>query len=191
MPTFGRDTIRRFANNVAEMKKLAGRDFEDILQVGPTSLFPSPGCSALSYHLIYSALSQYLKVSSLENTITSRWTSYSNLQHGMGLQNSEFTPTRQSICLQRQQRPSQKRCDDSSGKRVKLLLLWNSQKRPEPVDDVQRHSQQRATVVRPKGRQAPIESERNSTLPLTNITHWPIMLTRFDDLDLRITIARR
>ncbi|GJJ11230.1 hypothetical protein Clacol_005462 [Clathrus columnatus] len=32
IPTFGRDIIRRFANNVAEMKKLAARDFEDILQ---------------------------------------------------------------------------------------------------------------------------------------------------------------
>lgn len=33
MPTFGRDTIRRFANNISELKKLAARDFEDILQV--------------------------------------------------------------------------------------------------------------------------------------------------------------
>ncbi|KAK7041857.1 hypothetical protein VNI00_008814 [Paramarasmius palmivorus] len=32
MPTFGTDTIRRFRNNVADMKGLAGRDFEDILQ---------------------------------------------------------------------------------------------------------------------------------------------------------------
>ncbi|KAL1658005.1 hypothetical protein GGF50DRAFT_68113, partial [Schizophyllum commune] len=32
VPTFLRDTIRRFANNIAEMKKLAGRDFEDTLQ---------------------------------------------------------------------------------------------------------------------------------------------------------------
>ncbi|KAG5635206.1 hypothetical protein H0H81_012056 [Sphagnurus paluster] len=31
-PTFGRDTIRRFANNVSEMKKLAAQDFEDLLQ---------------------------------------------------------------------------------------------------------------------------------------------------------------
>jgi hypothetical protein len=30
---FGRFTIRRFHNNVSEMKKLAARDFEDILQV--------------------------------------------------------------------------------------------------------------------------------------------------------------
>ena len=33
IPTFGRDTIRRFANDMSEMKKLAARDFEDILQV--------------------------------------------------------------------------------------------------------------------------------------------------------------
>jgi len=33
IPTFGRFTIRRFHNNVSEMKKLAARDFEDILQV--------------------------------------------------------------------------------------------------------------------------------------------------------------
>lgn len=32
-PTFGRDTIRRFINNVSEMKQLAARDFEDLLQV--------------------------------------------------------------------------------------------------------------------------------------------------------------
>ena len=33
MPSFGRDTIRRFARNVSELKKMAARDFEDILQV--------------------------------------------------------------------------------------------------------------------------------------------------------------
>ncbi|KAJ6490960.1 hypothetical protein C8R45DRAFT_195539 [Mycena sanguinolenta] len=32
IPTFGRSTIRRFHANVSEMKKLAARDFEDILQ---------------------------------------------------------------------------------------------------------------------------------------------------------------
>lgn len=32
VPTFGRDTIRRFVKNTADMKKLAARDFEDILQ---------------------------------------------------------------------------------------------------------------------------------------------------------------
>lgn len=33
IPTFGTGTIRRFSDNVSEMKKLAARDFEDILQV--------------------------------------------------------------------------------------------------------------------------------------------------------------
>ena len=33
MPTFGSSTIRRFATNASEMKKLAACDFEDLLQV--------------------------------------------------------------------------------------------------------------------------------------------------------------
>ncbi len=33
VPTFGRDTIRKFSSNVSEMRKLAARDFEDLLQV--------------------------------------------------------------------------------------------------------------------------------------------------------------
>lgn len=33
MPTFGSSTIRMFSNNASEMKKLAARDFEDLLQV--------------------------------------------------------------------------------------------------------------------------------------------------------------
>jgi len=33
MPTFGRGTIRRFHHNASAMKKLAARDFEDLLQV--------------------------------------------------------------------------------------------------------------------------------------------------------------
>ncbi|KIK32395.1 hypothetical protein CY34DRAFT_101573 [Suillus luteus UH-Slu-Lm8-n1] len=31
-PTFGRDTVRKFALNASEMKKMAARDFEDLLQ---------------------------------------------------------------------------------------------------------------------------------------------------------------
>lgn len=42
VPTFGRSTIRRFHNNVSEMKRLAARDFEDILQVG--LVFSSSDC---------------------------------------------------------------------------------------------------------------------------------------------------
>ncbi|KAJ3556338.1 hypothetical protein NM688_g2089 [Phlebia brevispora] len=40
VPTFGSDTIRRFTNNVSELKKLAARDYEDILQVCIFALNP-------------------------------------------------------------------------------------------------------------------------------------------------------
>ena len=33
VPTFGRDTIRKFRASVSELKKMAARDFEDLLQV--------------------------------------------------------------------------------------------------------------------------------------------------------------
>jgi hypothetical protein len=33
VPTFGRSTIRRFVANASEMKKLAARNYEDLLQV--------------------------------------------------------------------------------------------------------------------------------------------------------------
>ena len=33
VPTFGRDSIRRFVSNVSEMKKLGARDYENLLQV--------------------------------------------------------------------------------------------------------------------------------------------------------------
>jgi hypothetical protein len=39
IPTFGRDTIRKFSNNASGMKKLAARDFEDLLQVMQLSIF--------------------------------------------------------------------------------------------------------------------------------------------------------
>jgi hypothetical protein len=51
VPTFGRDTIRWFSANISELKKLAARDFEDILQVGMPScvngneLMQNPQCA--------------------------------------------------------------------------------------------------------------------------------------------------
>lgn len=46
VPAFGNGVIRTFANNTSEMKRLAARDFEDILQV----------FSALSDYLLPSLL---------------------------------------------------------------------------------------------------------------------------------------
>ena len=39
VPPFGRDTIRKFSNNVSGLKRLAARDFEDLLQVCYLKLF--------------------------------------------------------------------------------------------------------------------------------------------------------
>lgn len=51
VPTFGRGTIRRFGNNVSALKKLAGRDFEDILQVTRTMLSSSHPITQFQPHL--------------------------------------------------------------------------------------------------------------------------------------------
>ncbi|KAJ3752588.1 hypothetical protein EV360DRAFT_54943 [Lentinula raphanica] len=40
VPTFGFDTIRLFANNASEMKRLAARDFEDLLQASSYCSIP-------------------------------------------------------------------------------------------------------------------------------------------------------
>ena len=42
VPTFGGDTIRKFASNTSEMKRMAARDFEDVLQVSSPQNFFGP-----------------------------------------------------------------------------------------------------------------------------------------------------
>lgn len=46
IPTFGISTIRSFANNASDMKKLAARDFENLLQVSSQffSIAEAPSC---------------------------------------------------------------------------------------------------------------------------------------------------
>jgi hypothetical protein len=58
MPTFGPSTIRRFATNASEMKKLAARDFEDLLQVRSISGMKK---EMVELQLLFSAVSQHLK----------------------------------------------------------------------------------------------------------------------------------
>lgn len=55
VPTFGRDTIRRFTRNTSALKKLAARDWEDMLQVClPVleGLLPSP-CDAVVQDMLF------------------------------------------------------------------------------------------------------------------------------------------
>lgn len=56
MPTFGRDTIRRFSANVSELKQLAARDFEDILQVWHLNFFRRRSNTELDYEVRYSSV---------------------------------------------------------------------------------------------------------------------------------------
>lgn len=58
VPTFGRDTIRRFTRNSSELKKMAAWNYEDFLQVCDLIFsLPQHVCS----NTIHSALFQYLK----------------------------------------------------------------------------------------------------------------------------------
>ena len=59
VPTFGVDTIRKFANNASEMKKMAARNFEDLLQV-PILHFQNPWHFELNLMLLISVLYRYL-----------------------------------------------------------------------------------------------------------------------------------
>lgn len=52
MPTFGADTIRRFSNNVSELKKFAARDFEDLLQVSSACYEADLGCADLGISVL-------------------------------------------------------------------------------------------------------------------------------------------
>ena len=56
VPTFGRDSIRRFTNCVSELKQLGARDYENILQVSHTDIFVE-----FSERSISSVLSQFLR----------------------------------------------------------------------------------------------------------------------------------
>ncbi|KAI0046222.1 hypothetical protein FA95DRAFT_1607083 [Auriscalpium vulgare] len=56
MPTFGRDTIRRFTTDTSAMKKLAARDFEDLLQCALAvfpGLLPDPAHNKLILKLLF------------------------------------------------------------------------------------------------------------------------------------------
>jgi hypothetical protein len=63
IPTFGRDTIRRFTSNTSELKKMAARNYEDFLQVSHVLHIIVHGWifTGMASHLFGSALSQFLK----------------------------------------------------------------------------------------------------------------------------------
>src|SRR5262245_48764175 len=113
VPTFGRGTIRRFGNNVAGMKKLAARDFEDILQV--KSLF-------MAFPLILNISSvsfRFSRASCPHLTMRSSWISYLSWQHGTHMPNCGFTPRRLFIFSKLQLKVWRLHCAPFSGRHVK------------------------------------------------------------------------
>lgn len=87
--TFGRDTIRRFAADASAMKKLAARDFEDLLMVC-SSILPASFCVTLTSQ-ITSAPFLSLKDYFLNHTTPSSWIFFLLFVNGMLWQNSGYT----------------------------------------------------------------------------------------------------
>ena len=96
VPTFGRGTIRKFGGSVSAMKKLAGRDWEDILQVGatPLSLSTSVADGFNFFHI--SAGFRSSRVSYQKNRTISYSTSPLIWPHGTPTQNFGCTQLTQS-----------------------------------------------------------------------------------------------
>lgn len=78
VPTFGRDSIRRFTNCVSELKKLGARDYENLLQVSLLSDFPHNPDQPVS-----SALSLFLRAYYQSPTTLMYWTHCSYWPIGM------------------------------------------------------------------------------------------------------------
>ena len=53
VPSFGRDTIRRFSRNVSELKRMAVRDFEDLLQVSALVFTLPRSATRMAYCIHY------------------------------------------------------------------------------------------------------------------------------------------
>lgn len=89
-PIFGQNTIRRFPANVSGMKRLAARDFEDILQVSSISR-TSRNKHLIRWCIISSALFQPLRAYSLKSTTRSYPSFFLRCAPGMRLPNYGFT----------------------------------------------------------------------------------------------------
>jgi ABC-type multidrug transport system fused ATPase/permease subunit len=87
VPSFGRDGIRRFSANMSEMKRLAARDFEDLLQV-IVDIFDVANWLIM----IISALFLFLTVYFPNLTTALSFGYYSPAHTGMAWQNSASTP---------------------------------------------------------------------------------------------------
>src|ERR1700689_286472 len=93
VPTFGADTIRRFSSNVSELKRLAARDFEDILQV--RRFYRKTDCvDADLRYFIFSVPYRFSTAFFLSHTIAPFYTYSSPAHIGMGWRSFACTQIR-------------------------------------------------------------------------------------------------
>ena len=130
VPTFGKGTIQKFSNNVSEMKGLAARDFEDILQVSISSRpqfcrFCWPSSSAL----YPSSMDSY------QNHSTT-WYShcYIKWQSGMPLQSSGHIWSWRWIILRCKQKSWDNECERSVMPQRTHSTQWSCPARPQLED---------------------------------------------------------
>ena len=144
VPTFGQDTIRRFHENASAMKKLAGRDYEDLLQVGAILLTCSFPDSLGSVQCQFSRVCCRLRIMKLS------WIFCSPLPPGMRMPNYDFTPVPPSKHLKMPpkrlvpssgvspERLARHTIPKSSHKRrphaVAVRLLWQQRRVPPPEE---------------------------------------------------------
>lgn len=154
VPTFGRDTIRRFGANVSAMKKLAARDFEDLLQVVYHEGRTTYPC-AHGLHIITSALYQCSRGCSLRGTTGAFWTCCLSLQPGIHWPNYGCTPNRPSLPLNERRGRSVTPCANSFVRSAQTMLRRSFPKRPLRASAARQPVPRRP---RPKHRRLPHKS---------------------------------
>lgn len=125
VPTFGNGIIRRFANNTSDMKRLAARDFEDILQVFPIILFVIMVADTLAI----SVLSQSSKGCFLPSMMQSCSLYYIDLHNGTRLPSLGFSQNLLWLFSKRHSNSSLGSCGSFNIIPVLLSVLWSYQKR--------------------------------------------------------------
>ena len=127
---FGRDTIRKFSNNASAMKKLAARDYEDLLQVR-NHVCHKFCCS----HLFYtSAQFQSLMIYCLQNTTRLSASFCSSWRLGMLLRSSGNTQKLRSPILRIREQGSARFFEYSKTNSVASILRRTCRRRRQLVD---------------------------------------------------------
>ena len=174
IPTFGSSTIRRFATNASEMKKLAARDFEDLLQVRLRMCDKKK--ENTNFRPDFSAVYQYLKGCCQSHITQPSWHSCTEQPNGMHLQSFGYIPRVLCSTLTDLQRCSGGQCENLETSLILLLRLSSFQRRQE-------HDKGAKTLVKGRKKQVQVllrgENPEAWTSSPTNGTRLEIMSVPF------------